>query len=102
VSPCAGTGGPGLSQASREFPTLTSTAADSGGGSAGTVWWKAASGQSPVVSGGVRVTGWTKGSDGVVIQNNHNITGPEQMPSTVVAAGGIEPAYTSILSWQPA
>ncbi|MFF7654391.1 right-handed parallel beta-helix repeat-containing protein [Streptomyces sp. NPDC007983] len=40
--------------------TLAFTAADSGGGTAGTVWWKAASGQSPVISGGVRITGWAK------------------------------------------
>jgi hypothetical protein len=45
--------------------TLTFTAADSGGGSAGTVWWKAASGAFPVVSGGVQITGWTKGSGNV-------------------------------------
>ena len=42
--------------------TLTFTAADSGGGTAGTVWWKAAAGQSPVISGGVQVTGWTRTS----------------------------------------
>ncbi|MBK6018248.1 right-handed parallel beta-helix repeat-containing protein, partial [Streptomyces sp. MBT53] len=29
--------------------TLTFTAADSGGGTAGTVWWKAAAGQTPVI-----------------------------------------------------
>ncbi|MFI0821628.1 right-handed parallel beta-helix repeat-containing protein [Streptomyces sp. NPDC021098] len=46
--------------------TLTFTAADSGGGSAGTVWWKAASGQSPVISGGVRITGWTQSGGGKV------------------------------------
>lgn len=40
--------------------TLTFTAADSGGGTAGTVWWKAASGQSPVISGGVQITGWAR------------------------------------------
>jgi hypothetical protein len=39
---------------------------------------------------------------GVVIRNNHNITDPDQIPSTVIAAGGIESAYTSILGWQPA
>ncbi|MET7683410.1 fibronectin type III domain-containing protein [Streptomyces sp. NPDC005423] len=39
--------------------TLTFTAADSGGGTAGTVWWKAAAGQTPVISGGVPITGWT-------------------------------------------
>ena len=45
--------------------TLTFTAADSGGGTAGTVWWKAAAGQFPVISGGVRIAGWTKGSGSV-------------------------------------
>ncbi|MFF2517428.1 fibronectin type III domain-containing protein, partial [Streptomyces sp. NPDC058086] len=44
--------------------TLTFTAADSGGGTAGTVWWKAASGQTPVISGGVQISGWAKTSTG--------------------------------------
>src|SRR2546429_4713575 len=39
--------------------TLTFTAADSGG-AGGDVWWKAAAGQFPVVSGAVRITGWSK------------------------------------------
>lgn len=42
--------------------TLTFSSADSGGGTAGTVWWKAAAGQTPVVSGGVQVTGWSRTS----------------------------------------
>ncbi|OLE26958.1 MAG: hypothetical protein AUG44_11440 [Actinobacteria bacterium 13_1_20CM_3_71_11] len=45
--------------------TLTFTAADSGGGSAGTIWWKAVSGQFPVISGGAQITGWTKGSGSI-------------------------------------
>ena len=44
--------------------TLTFTAADSGGGTAGTVWWKAAAGQTPVISGGAHITGWARTSTG--------------------------------------
>jgi hypothetical protein len=38
---------------------LTFTAADSGTSATGTIWWRNFAGQFPVVSGGVRLTGWT-------------------------------------------
>jgi hypothetical protein len=41
-------------------------------------------------------------SGGVVLANNHNISGPGQIPSSIIANGGIEPAYRSILTWRPA
>jgi len=50
---------------------------------------------------------WTKGpanmsSKSVLIQNNHNITSPSQIPASIVSAAGIESGFTSILSWKPA
>ena len=39
---------------------LVFTAADAGTGAGGTVWWKAASGAAPVISGGTQITGWTQ------------------------------------------
>ena len=50
---------------------------------------------------------WTKGpanydAKSVRIANNHNITSPSQIPSSITAAAGIESADTSILSWKPA
>lgn len=41
-------------------------------------------------------------SKGVVVANNHNITDPSQIPSSIISAGGIESQYQSILNWQPA
>jgi hypothetical protein len=41
-------------------------------------------------------------SKGVVVKNNHNITSPSQIPSSIIDAGGIESPYRSILSWKPA
>jgi hypothetical protein len=41
-------------------------------------------------------------SKGVVVQNNHNITSPSQIPASMISAGGIESQYQSILNWQPA
>src|SRR5262249_17461485 len=41
-------------------------------------------------------------SKGVVVANNHNITDPSQIPSSIINAGGIEARYQSILNWQPA
>ncbi len=50
---------------------------------------------------------WPKGpgdsnSKSVLIKGNHNITAASQVPSAIVSAAGIESAYRSILSWQPA
>jgi hypothetical protein len=39
---------------------------------------------------------------GVTISNNHAITSPSQIPSGITANAGLEPAYKSILTWQPA
>jgi hypothetical protein len=39
---------------------LVFTAADSSTGTAGSIWWKAQQGAFPVISGGVRLTGWTQ------------------------------------------
>jgi hypothetical protein len=38
----------------------------------------------------------------VLIKNNTNITSSSQIPSSIVAAAGIQNPYTSILSWKPA
>ncbi|HEY0808263.1 MAG TPA: right-handed parallel beta-helix repeat-containing protein, partial [Pseudonocardiaceae bacterium] len=50
---------------------------------------------------------WTKGpkdmnSKSVLIQGNHNITSPSQIPASIVSAAGIESADVGILSWRPA
>ncbi|HYS38815.1 MAG TPA: right-handed parallel beta-helix repeat-containing protein [Pseudonocardiaceae bacterium] len=50
---------------------------------------------------------WTNGpanmnSKSVLIQNNHNITSPSQIPASIVSAAGIESGSTGILSWKPA
>lgn len=39
---------------------------------------------------------------GVTISNNHAITDPAQIPSSVTGNAGLESAYRSILTWQPA
>jgi hypothetical protein len=39
---------------------------------------------------------------GVTISNNHPITSPSQIPASITDAAGLEPAYRSILNWQPA
>src|SRR6266545_1962033 len=38
---------------------------------------------------------------GLVIRNNHTITSPGQIPATIVANAGLEPAYQGILGWKP-
>ncbi|HEY3867281.1 MAG TPA: right-handed parallel beta-helix repeat-containing protein [Actinocrinis sp.] len=38
----------------------------------------------------------------VLIEDNTNITGASQIPSSLVSAAGIQSPYTSVLSWQPA
>jgi hypothetical protein len=50
---------------------------------------------------------WTKGradttSNGLVIKNNHPITGPSQIPASLVANAGLEAAYQSLLTGKPA
>jgi hypothetical protein len=50
---------------------------------------------------------WTKGradttSGGVIVKSNHPITDPGQIPSSLVAGAGLEPAYQGLLTWQPA
>ncbi len=50
---------------------------------------------------------WTKGrsdttSGGVIVKNNHPITSPSEIPSSLVANAGLEPAYQGLLTWQPA
>ncbi|HEX4704689.1 MAG TPA: right-handed parallel beta-helix repeat-containing protein [Pseudonocardiaceae bacterium] len=50
---------------------------------------------------------WTNGpadtnAKSVLIQHNHNITSPSQIPASIVGAAGIESADTGILSWKPA
>jgi hypothetical protein len=50
---------------------------------------------------------WEKGTaddnqKSVVIKNNHTITSAGQIPSSIVAAAGLEPAYADILDWTPA
>jgi hypothetical protein len=49
---------------------------------------------------------WTKGradsnSQGVLIKNNHKITGPSQIPASIVDNAGLEPAYRNLLTWTP-
>jgi hypothetical protein len=39
---------------------------------------------------------------GVMIENNHVITSPSQIPASIVDSAGLEPAYASILGWKPA
>jgi hypothetical protein len=39
---------------------------------------------------------------GVTISNNHAITDPSQIPSSITGNAGLESAYTSILNWKPA
>ena len=41
-------------------------------------------------------------SKAVLIQNNHNITSPSQIPASIVSAAGIESGLTGILGWKPA
>jgi hypothetical protein len=50
---------------------------------------------------------WEKGAadynqKSVVIKSNHTITSAGQIPSSIVAAAGLEPAYADILNWTPA
>ncbi|MEY9964619.1 hypothetical protein ABIA33_002661 [Streptacidiphilus sp. MAP12-16] len=50
---------------------------------------------------------WTNGpadynQKAVLIANNHNITGPGQIPAAITAAAGLEAGYQPILSWHPA
>src|SRR5437763_1042315 len=50
---------------------------------------------------------WTKGradstANGVIIKNNHPITSPSQIPSSIVDNAGLESAFQSLLNWQPA
>jgi hypothetical protein len=49
---------------------------------------------------------WTNGpapynAKAVLIKNNTNITSPSQIPASIVSNAGIQPPYTSILSWTP-
>ncbi len=49
---------------------------------------------------------WTNGpapynAKAVLIKNNTNITSSSQIPASIVANAGIQPPYTSILSWKP-
>ena len=39
---------------------------------------------------------------GVTIENNHPISRPEQIPSTITANAGLQRAYRHLLSWRPA
>ena len=39
---------------------------------------------------------------GVTITGNHAITSPSQIPAGITDNAGLEPAYRSILTWQPA
>src|SRR5205814_5113039 len=41
-------------------------------------------------------------SKGVVIKGNHKITGPDQIPSSIVDNAGLEPAFRNLLTWKPA
>ena len=50
---------------------------------------------------------WTKGradtmANGLIVKNNHPITSPSQMPSSIVDNAGLEPAFAALLNWQPA
>ncbi len=50
---------------------------------------------------------WDKGpadsiSKGVIIRNNHPITSPSQVPSSIVDNAGLELAFTNLLTWRPA
>jgi glycosyl hydrolase family 141 len=50
---------------------------------------------------------WTKGradttSSGLIVKNNHPITSPSQIPSSIVDSAGLEPAYQGLLNWKPA
>ena len=50
---------------------------------------------------------WTDGpsdsnSKGVVIQGNHDITAPGQIPSSITGAAGLEPGFAAVLNWSPA
>ncbi|WP_223199286.1 right-handed parallel beta-helix repeat-containing protein [Solihabitans fulvus] len=38
----------------------------------------------------------------VTIKGNHVITGPSQIPASIIANAGLESAYTGILGWHPA
>jgi hypothetical protein len=49
---------------------------------------------------------WTKGradtnADGILIKKNHKITRPDQIPASIVASAGLEPAYKNLLTWKP-
>jgi hypothetical protein len=46
-------------------------------------------------------SGYTTGG-GVTVANNTTITGGSQVPASIVANAGIEPAYQSVLSWTQA
>jgi len=39
---------------------------------------------------------------GVTIENNHAITRPEEIPSTITANAGLQPAFRHLLRWRPA
>ena len=50
---------------------------------------------------------WTKGradttSNGLIIKGNHPITSSSQIPASLVANAGLEPAYQGLLNWKPA
>ena len=50
---------------------------------------------------------WTKGradtmANGLIVKNNHPITSPSQIPSSIVDNAGLEPAFAALLNWQPA
>jgi hypothetical protein len=50
---------------------------------------------------------WTKGradtdgSNGVLVRNNHKITGSSEIPASIVDNAGLEPAYRNLLTWTP-
>ncbi len=46
-------------------------------------------------------SGYTSGK-GVTVANNHVISSPSQIPSSIVNNAGLEPGYQDILNWQPA
>jgi hypothetical protein len=50
---------------------------------------------------------WSKGradttSGGITVQHNHPITAAGQIPASIVANAGLEPAYRALLTWRPA
>jgi hypothetical protein len=40
-------------------------------------------------------------TSGVLVKDNHKITGPSQIPTSIVDNTGLEPAYRILLTWTP-